>query len=163
MRLSSGWTWRDNMTINRAQVEQILVRRCGAYMAAAGLDSELYDGTNKDLNDPIGYAVRMCDGTVSDYTTIANADLLTVASTDYDKLLDIAELRLLDSIASNLDDVDLVVGQRSEKLNQLALNLQAIMERKANRVEKSYGIGAPIVGTGAIVLDFADHNEALPT
>ena len=150
------------MTLTSANVEAILVQRCGAYMTAAGMVVTVA-GSNANLNDPIGYAVRMCDGTVTDYATVANADILTVDPTDYDKLLDIAELRLLDSIATNLDDVDLTVGPRSEKLNQLAQNLQAIMLRKADRVEKSYGIGAPLVGTGAIILDFADHNEALPT
>ena len=150
------------MTLTRANIESILVQRCGAYMTAAGMVVTVA-GSNVNLNDPIGYAVRMCDGTVTDYVTVADADVVTVDSTDYDKLLDIAELRLLDSISTNLDDVDLTVGPRSEKLNQLALNLQAIMERKSKRVEKSYGIDAPLVGTGAIVLDFADHNEALPT
>ena len=150
------------MTLTRANIEAILVQRCGAYMTAAGMVVTVA-GSNANLNDPIGYAVRMSGGTVASYVAVADADILTVDSTDYDKLLDIAELRTLDSVATNLDDVDLTVGPRSEKLNQLALNLQAIMERKATRVEKSYGIGAPLIGTGAIVLDFADHNEALPT
>ena len=149
------------MTLTRANVETILVQRCGAYMEAAGMVVTIV-GTNANLNDPIGYAIRLCDGSVADYVSVANADLLTVDADYYDKLLDIAELRLLDSISTNLDDVDIIVGPRSEKLNQLAQNLQAIMERKAKRAEKAYGLDAPVIGSGAIYLDFADHNEALP-
>ena len=150
------------MALTRANVEAILVQRCGAYMEAAGYVVTIV-GSNANLNDPIGYAIRMCDGTVGDYVLVTDADLLTIDADDYDKLLDIAEIRVLDSISTNLDDVDIVVGPRSEKLNQLAQNLQAILDRKAKRVEKVHGLDAPLVGTGAIVLDFAEHNEDLPT
>ena len=149
------------MTLTRANIEAILVQRCGAYMAAAGMVVTIA-GSNANLNDPIGYAIRMCDGTVTSFVSVADADVATVLAADYDKLLDIAELRTLDSVATNLDDVDITAGQRSEKFNQLALNLQAIMERKAAKIEKLYGIGSPLIGTGAIVLDFADHNETIP-
>ena len=150
------------MTLTRANIEAILVQRCGAYMTAAGMVVTIA-GSNANLNDPIGYAVRMCDGTVTDYLTVADADILTVNSTDYDKLLDIAELRTLENILGNLDDVDITVGPRTEKLNQLALNLLARANRLNKRIEDAYGIGAPSVDAGHITLDFADHNEALPT
>ena len=148
------------MTLTRANVEAIIVQRVGAYMTAAGMVVTIA-GSNANLNDPIGYAVRMCDGTVVNYTSVSDTDVATVSSADYDKLLDIAELRTLDSVVSNLDDVDIMVGPRSERLSQLALNANAILDRKAVRIEKLYGIGSPLVGTGAVVLDFADHNETI--
>ena len=150
------------MTLTRANVESILVNRCGAYMEAVGMVVTIV-GTNANLNDPIGYAIRACDGSVADYVLVTNADILTVDSDDYDKLFDVAELRTLESVSGNYDMVDITVGPRSEKLNQLAQNLEARLKRLAQQVEDKYGIGAPTVDSGHITLDFADHNEALPT
>jgi len=147
--------------MNRAQVEQILIKRCGKQMVAADLNGTTYDGTNVDLNDPIGYAIRQCGGTVADVTTVTATDVAFISADDHDKFLDIAELRLLENILGNLDDVDITVGPVSEKLSQLSESIAKRVTRLQAKIEKEHGIGGATMEAGMITLDFADHREAL--
>ena len=148
------------MTLTRAQVETVLVKRCGPLLTAAGM-AVTYAGANADLNDPIGYAIRKSGGTVATLTTVADSDVTSVDSTLTDQLLDLAELRTLESILGNLDDVDIRVGPRDEKLSQLRTGLEERLKRLQDRVEQEYGVTGVSVETGAVILDFADHNEDL--
>lgn len=45
------------MALTRANVEAILIRRLGGIFEAVGLDGATADGSNEDLNDPIGWAL----------------------------------------------------------------------------------------------------------
>lgn len=150
------------MAITRPNVEAVIVARCGALLIAAGLDGTTVDGTNASLNDPIGAALRKAGYTVSNIASVANADLAAVVVGDYDKVLDLAELRTLESILGNLDDVDIKLGPRSESLSQLAAMLEKRIDRLQDKVEEEHGIGLSSLQAGVIALDFADHNEALP-
>src|SRR5690242_14586451 len=102
------------MSLTRANIETILVKRCGPLMTAAGMATTVL-GSNADLNDPIGYAVRKAGGSVTSFVAVADADIAGVDELGYDQLLDLAELRTLETILGNLDDVDLRVGPRDEK------------------------------------------------
>lgn len=148
------------MSLTRANVETILVRRCGSLLTAAGLDGTTLDGTNVDLNDPIGYALREMGYTVDDITAVADADVSSAAN--YDKLLDLSELRTLENIQGNLDEVDITLGPRKEALGQLPTRLEKRIERLEAKVRKVYGIGVGTITAGVIKLDFAEHNEDLP-
>lgn len=150
------------MSVTRANVESILVARCGALMEAAGMDGSTIDGTNTDLSDPIGYSLRQAGYTVTNVAAVANADLSGLAADDYDQVFDVAELRTLESVLGNLDDVDIKLGPRSESLSQLAKGLETRIQRLQAKVEREYGVGASVLQAGVIALDFADHNEDLP-
>jgi len=151
------------MALTRAQVESILVRRCSNYMKAAEMDGETIQGTNADLNDPIGVAIRACDGTTTLPSNVVDADLVAIDVADYDKLFDIAELRILESVLSQYDKFGLKVGPRSEYQSQLVERLEPKLKRMQKRAELMYGWAAPTFEAGAISLDFAEHNEALPS
>lgn len=150
------------MSLTRANVETILVRRCGSLLTAAGLDGTTLDGTNVDLNDPIGYALREMGYTVDDITAVADDDVSSVSTANYDKLLDLSELRTLENIQGNLDEVDITLGPRKEALGQLPDRLEKRIERLEAKVRKVYGIGVGTITAGVIKLDFAEHNEDLP-
>jgi hypothetical protein len=148
------------MSLTRVQVETILVKRCGPLLTAAGM-ATTFAGANTDLNDPIGYAIRKSGGTVTAITAVVDADIATIDSSDHDQLLDLAELRTLETILGNLDDVDIRVGPRDEKLSQLRTDLEKRLARLQKRIQDEYGVTAVSMETGTIALDFADHNEPL--
>ncbi len=147
------------MTITRAEVETILIRRCGSLLTAADLDGTTLNGTNVDLNDPIGAALRQMGYTVASLTAVADSDLQPVATDDIDQLLDIAELRTLENIEGNLDEVDITVGPRSESLNQLSTRVTKKIDTKRSAIEKTYGLGLGTLSAGVVSLDFMEKGD----
>lgn len=146
------------MTITRADVETILIRRCGSLLTAADLDGTTIDGTNVDLNDPIGVALRNMGYTVVSITNVADSDLESVPDEDIDQLLDLAELRTLESIEGNLDDVDIQANGRSESLNQLSARVRMKIDTKRKAIESQY-VGLGTLDAGVITLDFMEKDE----
>jgi hypothetical protein len=147
------------MTITRAQVEQVLVKRAGKLMTAADLDGTTHSGVNTDLNDPIGWALRQMSYTVTSLTNVTDADLAPVATADVDQLLDMAEFRLMENIEGNFDDVDISANGRSESLSQLMLQVTKRVERMRSKLEIQYGLGAGTLEAGVISLDFMETLE----
>ena len=127
----------------------------------ADLDGTTVDGTNEDLNDPIGSALRDISLTVADITEVADSDLSAVSSDTIDKFLTYAELRTLETIATSLVVVDVSVGGRSEALSQLATRVELAIERLLNKLRVRYGEELGSLETDTLVLDIADKNETL--
>jgi len=138
------------MSITRVQIERILISRCGKLLTAAGLDGTTRNGANDDLADPIGAAVRALGLTVADLSAVADTDLAGVTNDQIDHLLDVAELRALENIEGNLDQVDITIGPRSESLNQLAKQVRAKIEAKQAAVAAAYGSGVGGLSTSAV-------------
>ena len=147
------------MALTRANVEVILIKRVGALMTQAGLDGTTVDGTNVDLNDPIGYSIRQLDGTVADVTNVADSDLAGIGADDYDQLFDVAELRLLQNILQNLVLTDIEVGPRKQWFDQLAKRLEKMVDFKRKLVDDKYALVVPVLSTGVLNLNFAEHDE----
>lgn len=148
------------MALTRAQVETILVKRCGAMMSVAAM-SVLTTGSNADLNDPIGYALRKSGFSVADPTSVSTADLAAVSNDDLDQVLDIAEYRTLESILSAVNQfVDTSTGPYRQSLSQYADTLEKRITRLKTQIDNEYGTLGE-VEIGSIQLDFADHNDTL--
>lgn len=147
------------MTMTRAQVEQVLVRRCGLMLIAANLDGTTINGTNGDLNDPIGYALRASGLSVADLAYVSDGDLANVPDDLVDQVLDLAEYRALLSIEGNLDQVDVTIGPRSESLGQLAAKVKAQIDRLEAKIGRMYHIGLGTLTAGVVALDFAESDE----
>ena len=146
------------MATTRAQVETILIRRAGKWLIAAGLDGTTISGSNVDLNDPLGFAIRACGGTVASIASVADADLATVPDSDLDKLLDIAELRTLESILGNYRLVDAKAGPVEAKASQLADRLERAIARLRSQLAIRYGIEGSSLSAGVIMLSIAETN-----
>jgi hypothetical protein len=144
----------------RAKYEAVLIRRLGASLTAASLDGTTVNGTNADLNDPLGYATRKLGGTVSDVSSVVDADLSTISS-DFgvDALLDVAELRTLENILGNYTLVDISAGPERESLSQVATATEKRAERLSKKIEKEYGIGGAEFSTGVLTLNFATKGD----
>lgn len=149
------------MSLTRVHCEVVLIKRLGNLLTAAKLDGTTVNGTNQDLNDPLGYALRKLGYSVTEVAAVADADVAQVQADEYDQLFDLAELRCLRSIHGNLARVDLTVGPRSEKYSQLADRVGDRISVLSQQVKDEYGIGAPELQAGTIMLDFVDKNEDL--
>ena len=145
------------MAVTRANVENVLIKRLGPLMTKAGQDGTTVDGSNTDLADPIGWALRTAGYTTADITNPTTAEVAD-AEDDIDQVVDLAEYRGLENILGNLDDVDVTVGPRSEKLSQLATQVQKRLDDVKDRVEDLYGYGAAALEVGVITYEFAEHN-----
>lgn len=149
------------MAITRANAEEILVGRVGPLLTAADMDgtySYAVNGSNDDLSDPIGRSIRNLGYTVTDITSISDADVAQVTTAQYDEFLDVAELETLESILGNLDDVDMRVGPRSEKFSQLAAQVERKIKRLSSKVDDLYGYGLSAAGFGYMTVKFAEHD-----
>lgn len=125
------------MTITRANLESILVKRCGSMMSLVNM-AVTYAGANADLNDPIGYALRWAGYSVDDVSSVSNADVAELEDADIDQILDVAELRILQSIQGNYTLVDITNGPESEKFSQTIAVLNARASKLAAHIEANY-------------------------
>lgn len=141
--------------VTRAAVEAVLVARCAGILPLAGM-AVTFDGSNADLADPIGFSLRRLgyDAALSGPT---DDELAAVEAVDVNALLDIAELRVLETWLSRYARVDIEVGDRSEKLSQIADNVRRRAERLRRAIEESYNLEDSQVDEGTVVLGFAEH------
>lgn len=142
------------MSLSRASVEGVLIRRCGRILTAAGLDGTTASGANADLADPISSAVRQLGLSVATLGSVSDSDLAGVATEDLDALLDLAELRCYESALGNLDVVDVSVGPERESLGQLGARLEGLIERTRTKIQRAHGIGVATLTGGTIRLGF---------
>jgi hypothetical protein len=147
------------MAITRANVEAILVKRSSKRMAFVGMEVTTA-GANADLNDPISGALRQCGVTPANIASVADSDLAALETDLVDKLLDLAELRLLQSIYGNLDAVDTKSGPRSDSYSQFGDQLEKAIARLEGKVMSLYGVGAGSLETGVISLEFQQKDNA---
>lgn len=145
-------------TVSRANVEAILVKRTGPLLTRVGM-AVTFAGANADLNDPIGWGLRQAGYTVADISVVTDADLVGLATADTDKFLDLAELRVLQTISGNWAGVDTQLGPRSESLNQFRIAIEERIDRKQKQIEQLYGIGTPTLEAGLLTIEFAEHTE----
>ncbi len=145
------------MAATRAQVEQVLIRRCGKKLGLVGLDGVTADGTNADLADPIASALGSLGLAVGNFAAVADADLAGVGAGQMPGLLDIAELRVLESVLGNWDEPDQMADtDNSQSLGKLYDGLEKTVARKRLQIERQYGIGLSELTAGVIDLGFAE-------
>lgn len=151
------------MALTIAQIETILVSRRSGYMSAADLAVTVV-GTNADLVDPIGYAIRQVGGSVNSYGAVTDTDLLSVDSSDYDMLFDFAEYRLLLNLKGRYGKVDIKAGHLAESLSQMADQLKEDIATMAAYLTDFYGFGtASRIEMGVMSYDIADHDDLIDT
>ena len=145
------------MAVSRANVEYVVSGRVGPLMTKAGMDGTTVDGSNADLADPIAWALQTAGYSVADITNPTTAEVAS-ALTDILEVTALAELRTLENLLGNLDDVDTSVGPRDEKLSQLAEQVQKRLDWLAKWIEQLYGHGVAPLTTGTLTYEFAEHN-----
>lgn len=148
------------MAITRAQLETVLITRAGTWLTASGLDGTTNDGTNESLSDPIADALLLLEYSVADISSVANSDLTSVPAASYRQLLDVAELRVLESALENYKKVDVKAGAVEAKLDELGLRMERAVNRKREVVAARYGIDGATMQAGVIDLNFQQQNDS---
>lgn len=147
------------MTLTRANVEVMLISRVGKLFSLISLDGTTVNGTNPDLNDPIAAALLRLDYAVTDITTVADSDIASVSTNDYQPLLDLAELRALENWLGNNTLVNFRLGPRSESFSDLLKTAEARVKRLQEFIPTRYGLEETSLSMGRLHYDFAEHYE----
>lgn len=145
------------MTITRANMEAIIVSRCNRLMAFVGMAVTI-TGSNSSLNDPIGYSIRRLGYSVINIGSVTDTDVANIKDDEIDEALDYAEMRTLESVAGNMDAVDISNGPEKENFSQVSTSLEKRIKSLTDKITASYGSGA-IPETGSLIYNFAAHND----
>jgi hypothetical protein len=146
------------MAITRVQIETVLVRRLENWLTAADMAVTIV-GTNADLNDPITNALLQLEIVPANISSVADSDLTSVATTDYNKLLDLAELRTLESILENYSKVDVEAGAVKAQLDDFGQRIERTIQRKREQIARRYGLeGLASLEAGVINLGFQQEH-----
>ncbi len=142
------------MALTRANAEFLTVASVGPAMVAAGMDGTTVDGTNTDLNGPIARALHDLGYSVASFVLVTSAEVGAVTAAETGEFLDRVTLHTLEAVLGNLDDVDITVGPRSEKLSQLAGQI----ERRVKRLRDTLGVEMVTPEARYITVDIAEHD-----
>jgi hypothetical protein len=134
-------------------LQRVLASRCGALLTAAGLDGS--EASTAWL-DPIASGARFMGVALADPTTVTEADLEAVAPGQVSQLLDLAELRALESALYNNTAVDQRISLGEQKLGQVRADLLDAIKLKTAYLQRVYQIGAVPLAAGTINLNFAE-------
>lgn len=140
------------MALTRANAEFLIVAELSGLLTAADM-AVTVAGSNANLNGPIGKALLRMGHTVTDLTSVTDADVAQVADADHAEFVNRMELFTLETILGWLDDVDIKVGPRSESLSQLAKQAERKAERLREWIDSRHNIEA-----GYITRTFAEHD-----
>lgn len=126
------------MIITKAAVNTVIDDRCGAFLVEARRMTG--DATKPSINQCIGWAVRQLGFPTAALTDVSDSDLSAVPDGKADALLDLTELRTLQSIETNLTAVTSETGPVSDEWNDLSKRLAAIIPRKQATIMAQHGI-----------------------
>ena len=147
------------MSLTRKQAEQVILRRVANFFDVVGLDYQTKDGSNVDLNDPIASALRHFTLYPDDHAYVDDDDMSALADADVQQVLDIAELRALESALNQYTKVDLKVGPRSESFSDLAKALEKRIAKTKETLMARWGFGVQVLEAGAIDMNFASRGD----
>ncbi len=120
-----------------AEVTAVVTDRCVAHLAQARVLTG--DPTKPGTAPAIGWAVRMLGGTTASLTTVTDGEVQAIASGLTDALLDLSELRTLESVQTNLTAVDVTAGPVQQAYSDLAERLVEIVEQKRKLAQNRWG------------------------
>lgn len=125
------------MTLTRQDVETVMGRRIGAAMEMVSMTTG--DGDiNPWLTDPLRWALYMLGYTTTSVIAVTDDDLANVPGALDDAVLDLCELRTLESVRTNYVDVTTRVGQVSEDKSDYATALATLIDDKRRQVAGVY-------------------------
>lgn len=127
--------------MTRAEVETTVLRVCGKWLTAVGLDGTTTNGTNPDIGIAIASALRALRLTVSNPTSPSDADIALVSDARLDLFLSIVLLRAIQAAIRNCTDVTTTHGIDKQDLSDLADRMQKEAASLAKELADLYGYG----------------------
>lgn len=132
-----------------AEALTLIDERCGALLAQARAATG--DPDKPNLETCLGWAVRALGYTTASVLYPSEAEVQAV--TLIDALIDVAELRTLESVLTNLNQVNITTGPVKEDLSDLAERLgDVILPAKRKQVALAWGkyLTVPIDSEGTL-------------
>lgn len=146
------------MAATRIEIDTLLVQRLSGLLTEVGFSVQI-DGANADLIDPLGAALRELGYAQASIAAVTDADLAAVPADDYNRLLDLAEARVLESAFAQIVKVDERAGPLALHYSQLADRLERRLARKWEQIQSQHGLYTPSPVAGVITLQIAQHDE----
>jgi hypothetical protein len=119
------------------EVTAVIDDRCRALLAEARAATG--DPTKPSVAQCIAWATRMLGYPTASLLGADNDEVGAVDSMKVDALLDLAELRTLESILTNLTGVDLTTGPVSEDISDLPDRIQKLIPEKRKAIGLMWG------------------------
>jgi hypothetical protein len=140
--------------LTRAQVEAVLVGRCGPLMEKAGL-AVTVAGSNASLTDPLRTALSLCGAPPASPDVVTSTDLAALPAARLEELLDRAELRTLQTIHRRLKNPAITVQGIS--IGTLANQVRDAIDDLRGQIADTWGVGAvSSVGVAELDLGFQE-------
>jgi hypothetical protein len=127
-----------------ALIEAELLARLGPYLRRVGLDGTAADGKNSALRGPIRGAVCSLGLPTSDPIAVVDSDVAGVAGFALERLLDVAEMKALETCWGNWPEVDQQAGEERQDLSQLADRIERRIRLLSDRTAGPYTTGKGI-------------------
>lgn len=125
------------MAYTVVQVEGVITKRIGAYLTLASMASE--ESPNPHLADPILWALRLLGYAPAAIDEVEDTDLATVTAAHLDALLDLAELRALESVLTQYTRVSGSMGPLREDWGELGKRLAELVKTKRDNAAAQHG------------------------
>jgi hypothetical protein len=142
------------MSLTRANVEAQLIARQGPLLSLCNLDGTTKDGTNAALNDPIRVAIRYDDYDISDPVNVVDADLEVFTGWQIERLLDVAELRICETLWGNWPLYTVSISLEKKQLSDIRDGIRERIIQLTKKLAEPYG---PNVGAGAVGVMAVGH------
>lgn len=131
---------------NVADVTAVVQERCGAFLAQANVLTG--DAGAPSVNQALAWALRALAYPVDSLRMATDTEVQAVPATLLDAMLDLTELRTLESIQTNLTAVTVKAGPVQEDYNDLASRLGKIVNEKRENAAVRHGqwLAVPLTG-----------------
>lgn len=123
--------------VNAGDVAAVVTDRCGAFLTA--VTAATGDAETPNIDQAIAWALRALGYPTANMLAPSTSEVQAVADAKGDALLDLAELRMLESIQTNLTAVTVKAGPVQEDFNDLSARLATIINEKRANVTERYG------------------------
>jgi hypothetical protein len=129
-----------------ADVTAVVTDRCGAYLQQAQIETG--ETGAPSVNQAVAWALRALGYPVASLRMATDAEVLAVGAAQVDALLDLVELRTLESVQTNLTAVKVSAGPVEEDYNHLADRLAKIVNEKRANCAARHGqwLTVPLTG-----------------
>lgn len=138
-------------TVSKATAR--LVRKRRKWLAAVGMDTSTGAG-NEDAADALIGAMEWLEIGLDDPGRVSDDDLASVTAYQWAALIDIGDLKLMEAILGNADEVTSSDNQRKKSASDFALWVQGTIDAKLAELKIKYGYGLASLTAGSIDLGF---------
>ena len=115
-----------------AQVQAAINGRCSMFMTRL-------DWTTDDLTPHVAWAVRALGHDTADFVLTTDAEIAEMPDSYMEALVDVSEMRSLEVMEQNFEEVSIRVGSIDQKIVELGQRLHTVVERKRSDVIAQHG------------------------